>query len=105
MSLNIATTILSASVSLTTLCGIAFHESKIDKLMTATTGYSALVATHEIANLRGDPHTHVERVSVKNAFGNRTPANRLRYGEIKQHMLQQNVPHGFHPFDSYFLPY
>lgn len=105
MSLNTTTTVLSAIISLATLCGVALHENKLDKLMTATAGYSALVTTHEVAAMRGDPHTHVERVSVKNTFGNRVPTNRLRYGEMKQHMLQQNVPHGFHPFDNYYLPY
>jgi hypothetical protein len=104
MTLKTNTTTTSVLITLATLLGVTLHENKLDKLISATAGYAALAGTNQIAGMRGDPHTHVERVNVTSAFGNKVPANRLRYIEGKQHVLQQNVPRGRHPFDNYLLP-
>lgn len=101
---NSTSTLLSVAITIATLCGVALHESKLDKLAMATIGYSALATSHEIGSLKNDAHTHVDRISVQSTLNNRVPANRLRYTEVKQHMLQQNVPRGHHAFDNYLLP-
>lgn len=97
-------TTVSVLITLATLLGVALHESKLDKLTSAAFGSAALAASHEAGAMRNDTHTHVERVSVQNAFTNQTPINRLKYGEMKQHLMQQNVPRGHHAFDNYLLP-
>lgn len=99
------TTLVSIFITLATLCGVTLHENKLDKLMTAVVGYSALTTTHEVgAAMRGDAHTHVERVSVKSAFGNSVPTNRLRQNEFKQYLMRTGGVQGHHPFDNYLLP-
>ena len=97
-------TSISVLIAFATLLGVALHESKLDKLTSAAFGSTALAMSHEAGAMRNDTHTHVERVSVQNTLGNQTPVNRLKYGEMKQHLLQQNVPKGHHAFDNYLLP-
>lgn len=101
---NTTTSTVSILITLATLLGVALHESKLDKLTTAAFGSTALAISHEAGGMRNDTHTHVERVSVQSAFTNKTPLNRMKYGEMKQHLLQQNVPRGHHAFDNYLLP-
>ncbi len=101
---NTTTTTVSILITFATLLGVTLHESKLDKLTSAALGTTALAVSHEAGQIRNDAHTHVERVSVQTAFNNQTPTNRLKYGEMKQHLLQQNVPRGHHAFDNYLLP-
>ncbi len=89
-------------IALTALAGVAVHDTKIDKLA-STLNLPAMVSSTEGAQnkLSGDPHTHVERVSIENSSH---PRLMPRLGDQKKHMMQKNVPKGGHAFDGYSLP-
>lgn len=93
-------------ISLTTLAGVALHETRLDKLTLSTMAVPAVMAISDgsIRNMTNDPHTHVERVSL-NEMRSTSPMLAPRYGEQKKHLLQKGVPRGFHHFDNYSLLY
>lgn len=52
--------------------------------------------------MSGDPHTHVERVSLNNMQSSQ-PRLAPR-ADHKKHMIQKNMPKGAHRYDGYALP-
>lgn len=99
------TTPISLFVSLAALTGVTVHDTKIDKLTSTLVSASSMTASVQDAGARsmsGDPHTHVERVSLKDI---RTAQPRLmpRHDQ-KKHLIQKNMPKGAHQFDGYCLP-
>ena len=94
---------ISFFIALAALAGVAVHDTKLDKLTTTFVGVPALVASTDggHSKLGGDPHTHVERVSIENSS---QPRIAPRLGDQKKHVLQKNVPKGGHSYDGYSLP-
>ena len=92
-------------ISLTTLAGVALHETKLDKLALTTMAIpvTASITTPSVRTMTGDPHTHVERVSVNSEVRSASPMLAPRYGEQKRHLMQKGVPRGYHRFDHYSL--
>ena len=98
------TTPISILISLAALAGVSVHDTKIDKLATSMVGVPAVVAATDNGSkvLSSDPHTHVEKVSLKDVSSQ--PRIMPRYGDQKKHMMQKNVPKGGHAFDGYVVP-
>lgn len=102
---DIATTApISFFVSLAALTGVTLHDTKIDKLATSVAGIPAMMTTAESGTkgLSGDPHTHVERVSLRDMHSSHPRL--VPRAEQKKHMMQKNMPKGAHGFDGYALP-
>jgi len=103
--------LITASVALMTLFGLALHETKLDVMASLSAVLPAVVASYGTASimmqLSSNDHTHVERVSVENVVGRLTSLNPLtptRHGDDKKYRMQKNIPKGHHPFDNYSLP-
>ncbi len=103
--------LIPAFIALTTLCGIALHETKLDAMTSLSAALPAIVASYGTASimmhLSGNEHTHVERVSVENVANrltSHTPSTPSRHGDNKKYRMQKNIPKGHHPFDNYSLP-
>lgn len=94
---------ISLFVSLAALAGVTLHDTKVDKLATSFVGIPATIASTEGSKgISGDPHTHVERVSIGDM---KTAQPRLMpRADQKKYLLQKNVPRGSHSFDGYALP-
>ena len=98
------TTPISLFISLAALAGVAVHDTKIDRLATTFAGIPAMMTQAEngTKSITGDPHTHVERVSLSDVHS--AQPRLAPRTEHKKHFLQKNVPKGHHAFDSYNLP-
>jgi hypothetical protein len=98
------TTPISVFVSLAALAGVAVHDTKIDKLATTFVGTPAMMANAESGHkgISNDPHTHVERVSLKDASSSQPRL--LPRNEQRKHFLQKGTPKGAHSHDGYCLP-
>lgn len=100
---------LSLFVAVVIVLGIALHDTKLDKMTKYALALPAVVASlhaAHIMSLRGDAHTHVERVSADRLARTgtaMTPKLPTRSDEKKYH-LEVKVPKGRHPFDNYSLP-
>ncbi len=99
------TTPISLFVSLAALTGVTVHDTKIDKLTSTLVSSASITSSVQEAGARAmtsDPHTHVERVSLKDIH---TAQPRLmpRHDQ-KKHLIQKNMPKGAHQFDGYCLP-
>lgn len=94
---------LSLLISLAALAGVSLHDTKLDKLATTFVGVPALMTTSEggAKGFNTDPHTHVERVSLKEMSSQPRISPR---SDSKKHLMQKNVPKGVHRFDGYALP-
>ena len=98
------TTPISFLISLAALTGVTLHDTKVDKLATSFAGIPAITSTTEASakSISSEPHTHVERVNVSEL---RSSLPRLvPKTEHKKHLMQKNVPKGWHSFDGYALP-
>jgi hypothetical protein len=95
---------ISLFVSLAALTGVTLHDTKIDKLATSVAGIPAMMTTAESGTkgLSSDPHTHVERVSLRDMHSSQPRL--MPRAEHKKHMMQKNMPKGAHRFDGYALP-
>ncbi|MBC7512712.1 hypothetical protein H7142_03600 [Candidatus Saccharibacteria bacterium] len=95
---------ISLFVSLAALTGVTVHDTKLDKLATSFAGIPSMMTTAESGNkgLSGDPHTHVERVSVREM--NSSQPRLAPRTEHKKHMMQKNMPKGANRYDGYTLP-
>ncbi|MES2876077.1 MAG: hypothetical protein V4678_01270 [Patescibacteria group bacterium] len=95
---------ISLFVSLAALAGVTLHDTKLDKLATSFAGIPALMSHAESGarSMSGDPHTHVERVSLNNMQSSQ-PRLAPR-ADHKKHMIQKNMPKGAHRYDGYALP-
>jgi hypothetical protein len=95
---------ISLFVSLAALTGVTLHDTKIDKLTTSFVGIPAISTSAEAGSksLSSDPHTHVERFSVRDVSSSH-PRLAPR-AEQKKHMMQKNMPKGAQRYDGYALP-
>ena len=95
---------ISLFVSLAALTGVTLHDTKIDKLATTFSGIPAMMSSTESGSksLAGDPHTHVERVSLSDAKS--TQPRLATRNDHRKHMMQKAAPKGAHSFDGYNLP-
>lgn len=95
---------ISLFVSLAALMGVTLHDTKIDKLATSIVGVPSMMTTAESGTkgLSTDPHTHVERVSVRDMHSSQPRL--MPRSEHKKHLMQKNMPKGAHRFDGYALP-
>lgn len=100
------TTPVSFMISVAALAGVTLHDTRIDKLATALSGIPAMTSSTDNSSssklITNDPHTHVERVSLRDNFS-AEPRISPR-SEHKKHMMQKNMPRGAHRFDGYNLP-
>ena len=96
---------LSIFISLAAIAGVSVHDTKLDKMTTTVVGTPSVMSITDpgFKAMRGDDHTHVERVSLRDVTS-QSPRIMPRYGEQKRHMMQKSVPKGHHPFDGYGLP-
>lgn len=96
---------ISLFVSLAALMGVTLHDTKIDKLATSVVGVPSVMTSAESGSnkgLSGDPHTHVERVSLRDMHSSQPRL--MPRAEHKKHMMQKNMPKGAHRYDGYALP-
>lgn len=95
---------ISLFVSLAALTGVTLHDTKLDKLATSVVGIPSMMTTAEAGSkgFSSDPHTHVERVSVRDMHSSH-PRLAPR-SEQKKHMMQKNMPKGANRYDGYGLP-
>lgn len=95
---------VSLFVSLAALMGVTLHDTKIDKLATSVVGVPSMMTTAESGSkgLSGDPHTHVERVSLRDMHSSQPRL--MPRAEHKKHLMQKNMPKGAHRYDGYALP-
>jgi len=103
--------LFSAFVSFSTLFGVVFHDTHIDKYSPAMLGVPSIMIAHSDADaalkLSSEAHTHTERVSLNAAvrnFTNENPRIQPRLSNEKKYVLQKNVMKGHHAFDNYYLP-
>lgn len=102
---------LSVLVAVMTFVGIALHDTKIDKLTAIAIATPVIVAAYEGAHLmqalRGESHTHVERVSVDKTANRNTswlPHLQTRKSEDDRYKSDAKNNEGYHPFDDHILP-
>lgn len=97
----------SAVLALTTLLGLAVHDSRAD--MVVTLSVPASLAVFEGAHLllmNSEAHTHVERVSLSETAGRFTsldPQQRARLSDDIQYRTK-SPRRGRAPFDDVLLP-
>lgn len=99
--------LLSIIISLGTLSGIVFHDTRLDKVATIALATPVAFAQYEPIKplLLNDAHTHVERTAysqVMHVYQSSTPGIQPRHE--RKHLLQKHVPKGHHAFDNYNLP-
>jgi len=103
---SLITVLTPIFISLTTLAGVALHETRLDRLALFTMAVPVTIPTAADGSMTrtmsNDPHTHVERVSLREVRTS-SPMLAPRYGEQKKHLLQKGVPRGFHYFDHYAI--
>lgn len=100
---------ISIFLSLSTATGVLLHDTKLDKAASLAPAVTANFdpAEQRSVKLVGDAHTHVDRSSLSQAVRDiraQNPRIQPRSTEDKKHMLQKNVPRGFHTFDTYNIP-
>lgn len=102
---------LSIAVALTVFLGVALHDTKIDKFTAFAIAVPAVIAayesTHILGALRGESHTHVERVSVDKTASRHTgfmPHLPTRRSQDDRYKQGTRSPEGRHPFDDVMLP-
>jgi len=102
---------LSVLVAILTFVGIALHDTKIDKLTAIAIATPVIVAAYEGAQLmnalRGESHTHVERVSIDRTASRNTswmPHLQTRKTEDDRYKSDAKNNEGYHPFDDHTLP-
>lgn len=102
---------LSIAIALLTFVGIALHDTKIDKLTAIAIATPVIVAAYEGSHfmqaLRGESHTHVERVSIDRTANRNTswlPHLQTRKLEDDRYKSDGRTNEGYHPFDDHILP-
>lgn len=102
---------LSVAVAILTFCGIALHDTKLDKFTAIAIAVPVVVAAYESAHLLhtlgGDSHTHVEKVSVEKTASRATgsmPHLQTRRDEDDKYKTSSKSKEGYHPFDNHTLP-
>lgn len=98
------TTPISLFVSLVALTGVALHDTKLDKLATNFAGIPAMMTQSEGSSksIGGDPHTHVERMSLKDVHA--AQPRLAPRADQRKHLMQKNMPKGAQGFDGYAMP-
>jgi len=96
---------LAVALSLTTLTGVAIHDTKVDKALVSSivsSSASKSVASSGDSIKSGEFHTHVERTSFAQAV-HEVPRVHVRENN-KKHVTPNKVARGHHPFDGFNLP-
>lgn len=94
------TTPISIFISIAALTGVSLHDTKLDKLTTTFVGMSSVAANVDNGskNISNDPHTHVERVSLKDTKV--AQPRLLPRHDTRKHLMQKHVPKGVHSHDG-----